>query len=34
MPILRIEHSVPDFAGWKQAFDSGRITLSPSDGSQ
>jgi hypothetical protein len=22
MPILRIEHSVPDFTGWKQAFDS------------
>jgi hypothetical protein len=22
MPILRIEHSVPDFAGWKAAFDS------------
>ncbi len=22
MPILRIEHPVPDFAGWKQAFDS------------
>ena len=22
MPILRIEHQVPDFAGWKQAFDS------------
>jgi hypothetical protein len=22
MPILRIEHSVPDFNGWKQAFDS------------
>jgi len=21
MPILRIEHSVPDFTGWKQAFD-------------
>ena len=21
MPILRIEHSVPDFNGWKQAFD-------------
>lgn len=21
MPILRIEHSVPDFDGWKQAFD-------------
>lgn len=22
MPILRLEHPVPDFAGWKQAFDS------------
>jgi hypothetical protein len=22
MPILRIEHAVPSFAGWKQAFDS------------
>ena len=22
MPILRIEHRVPDFDGWKQAFDS------------
>ena len=22
MPTLRIEHSVPDFNGWKQAFDS------------
>jgi hypothetical protein len=22
MPVLRIQHSVPDFAGWKQAFDS------------
>lgn len=22
MYILRIEHPVPDFAGWKQAFDS------------
>lgn len=22
MPILRIEHSVPDFTGWKHAFDS------------
>jgi hypothetical protein len=22
MPILRIEHAVPDFAGWKRAFDS------------
>lgn len=22
MPILRIEHPVPDFAGWKRAFDS------------
>lgn len=22
MPILRIEHPVPDFAAWKQAFDS------------
>ena len=22
MPILRIEHSVADFDGWKQAFDS------------
>jgi hypothetical protein len=22
MPILRIEHSVPDFTGWKRAFDS------------
>jgi hypothetical protein len=22
MPILRIEHPVPDFEGWKQAFDS------------
>jgi len=22
MPILRIEHSVPDFDGWKRAFDS------------
>lgn len=21
MPILRIEHSVPDFEGWKRAFD-------------
>ena len=21
MPILRIEHSVPDYEGWKQAFD-------------
>ena len=21
MPILRIEHHVPDFAGWKEAFD-------------
>ncbi len=21
MPILRIEHPVPDFAGWKTAFD-------------
>lgn len=21
MPTLRIEHAVPDFAGWKQAFD-------------
>ncbi len=22
MPILRIEHAVPTFGGWKQAFDS------------
>jgi len=22
MPTVRIEHSVPDFAGWKLAFDS------------
>ena len=22
MPILRIEHAVPDFAGWKRAFGS------------
>lgn len=22
MPILRIEHKVPNFDGWKQAFDS------------
>ncbi len=22
MPTLRIEHAVPSFAGWKQAFDS------------
>ncbi len=22
MPILRIEHAVPDFSGWKRAFDS------------
>jgi hypothetical protein len=22
MPILRIEHRVPDYEGWKQAFDS------------
>jgi len=22
MPILRIQHSVPNFEGWKQAFDS------------
>jgi hypothetical protein len=22
MPILRIEHSVPNFDGWKRAFDS------------
>jgi hypothetical protein len=22
MPTLRIEHSVPDFTGWKHAFDS------------
>ena len=22
MPTLRIEHSVPDFSGWKRAFDS------------
>jgi hypothetical protein len=22
MPIVRIEHPVPDFEGWKQAFDS------------
>jgi hypothetical protein len=22
MPTLRIQHSVPDFAGWKRAFDS------------
>jgi hypothetical protein len=22
MPILRIEHAVPDFTAWKQAFDS------------
>lgn len=22
MPILRIEHAVPDFTGWKHAFDS------------
>lgn len=22
MPILRIEHPVPDFAAWKKAFDS------------
>lgn len=21
MPVVRIEHSVPDFAAWKQAFD-------------
>lgn len=21
MPILRIQHSVPDFEGWKRAFD-------------
>ncbi|MEO7868304.1 MAG: hypothetical protein ABIU54_11755, partial [Candidatus Eisenbacteria bacterium] len=21
MPILRIQHSVPDFASWKRAFD-------------
>jgi hypothetical protein len=21
MPILRIEHAVPDFSGWKRAFD-------------
>jgi hypothetical protein len=22
MPVLRIEHAVPDFGGWKAAFDS------------
>lgn len=22
MPVLRIQHSVPDFDGWKQTFDS------------
>ena len=22
MPMLRIEHAVPDFEGWKRAFDS------------
>ncbi len=22
VPVLRIEHAVPDFAGWKRAFDS------------
>ena len=22
MPLLRIEHRVPDYEGWKQAFDS------------
>lgn len=22
MPVLRIEHAVPDFNGWKRAFDS------------
>jgi hypothetical protein len=22
LPILRIEHAVPDFTGWKRAFDS------------
>jgi hypothetical protein len=22
MPVLRIEHDVPDFDGWKEAFDS------------
>ena len=22
MPVLRIEHAVPDFSGWKAAFDS------------
>jgi hypothetical protein len=22
MPVLRIEHAVPDFDGWKRAFDS------------
>lgn len=22
MPLLRIEHRVPDFVGWKRAFDS------------
>jgi hypothetical protein len=22
MPMLRIEHRVPDFDGWKHAFDS------------
>jgi ribosomal protein L35AE/L33A len=22
MPVLRIEHSVPNYEGWKQAFDS------------
>lgn len=22
MPVLRIEHAVPDFDGWKMAFDS------------
>ena len=22
MPTLRIEHAVPDFSGWKRAFDS------------
>ncbi len=25
MPILRIEHKVPNYAGWKKAFDSDPI---------
>jgi hypothetical protein len=26
MPIVRIEHSVPNFEKWKEAFDSDRLT--------